>query len=59
MPGLVRRILPFGPMVDVVRQSTQQMGDADRHAIADYLPMLPARPVLAATDAMPDADCVV
>ena len=36
----------FGPMADVVVQSTQHMTDADLHAVASYLHSLPARPPL-------------
>lgn len=46
--GQAARGTAFGPMADVVRQSTQHMSDDDLHAIADYLAALPPRPAAAA-----------
>jgi mono/diheme cytochrome c family protein len=43
--GQSARDTAFGPMADVVRQSTQYIGDDDLHAIADYLSTLPPGPV--------------
>ena len=40
--GQAARGTAFGPMADVVRQSTQYMGDDDLHAIAGYLSTLPS-----------------
>ncbi|MBD8899378.1 cytochrome c [Rhodanobacter sp. DHG33] len=57
--GQSARGAAFGPMADVVRQSTQHMSDADLRAMADYLGTLPARPVPAAAPDLPDADHLV
>ena len=57
--GQSARGTAFGPMADVVRQSTQHLGDGDLHAIADYLAALPARPPPAAPLALFDAERLV
>jgi mono/diheme cytochrome c family protein len=57
--GQSARGVAFGPMADVVRQSTQHMGDADLRAIADYLATLPPRQAPVASRAPPDADHLV
>ena len=57
--GQAARGVAFGPMADVVRQSTQHMSDADLHAIADYLASLPATLASAAPSTSPDADRLV
>lgn len=49
----------FGPMADVVRQSTQHASEADLHAVADYLSTLPPRMPPVASPAPPDADQLV
>jgi len=41
--GRSARGVAFGPMADVVRNSTQHMSDADLQAVAVYLQALPAR----------------
>jgi len=41
--GQSARGAAFGPMADVVRDSTQYMADADLHAVATYLATLPPR----------------
>jgi mono/diheme cytochrome c family protein len=46
--GQSRRGAAFGPMADVVVQSTQHLHDDDLRAIAVYLQSLPPRPVPAA-----------
>jgi mono/diheme cytochrome c family protein len=53
--GQSARGTAFGPMADVVRQSTQHLGDDDLRAIADYLVSLPPRPAPAAPSALFDA----
>ncbi|MFK2878910.1 cytochrome c [Rhodanobacter hydrolyticus] len=53
--GQSARGTAFGPMADVVRQSTQHMDDADLHAMADYLSMLPSRQLPAPSPVPPDA----
>jgi mono/diheme cytochrome c family protein len=40
----------FGPMAEVVKQSTQHLSDEDLTSIAVYLQSLPARPVVKADD---------
>jgi mono/diheme cytochrome c family protein len=47
--GQSARGAAFGPMADVVAQSTQHLSDADLHAMAEYLHSLPPRvpPVVA------------
>ncbi|MBD8873142.1 cytochrome c [Rhodanobacter sp. DHB23] len=57
--GQSARGAAFGPMADVVRQSTQHIGDDDLHAIADYLSALPARASPLAPPAPPGADQLV
>lgn len=42
--GQSARGAAFGPMADVVRQSTQHLRDDDLHAIAAYIDTLPPRP---------------
>ena len=54
--GQSARGTAFGPMADVVRQSTRHLGDGDLHAIADYLAALPPRPTPPAPLALFDAD---
>lgn len=49
----------FGPMADVVRQSTQYIDESDLHAIADYLSTVPVRPMALASGAVPEADRLV
>lgn len=45
--GQSARGAAFGPMAEVVSQSTQHLSDADLHAMATYLQSLPARPQVA------------
>ncbi|MEW9571263.1 cytochrome c [Rhodanobacter sp. Si-c] len=54
--GQSARGVAFGPMADVVRQSTQHLSDDDLHAIADYLVALPRRPAPPAPPALFDAE---
>jgi mono/diheme cytochrome c family protein len=49
----------FGPMADVVMQSTQHMREDDLRAIATYLQSLPPRPVPAAGGRQVDATALV
>lgn len=53
--GQSARGTAFGPMADVVRQSTQYMGDDDLHAVAGYLSALPSPPRPPASPALFDA----
>jgi len=48
--GQSRQAVAFGPMAEVVIESTQHMTDDDLQAIAVYLQSLPARAVAAAPD---------
>ncbi|HKR75692.1 MAG TPA: cytochrome c [Rhodanobacter sp.] len=57
--GQSARGTAFGPMADVVRQSTQYLGDGNLHAIADYLATLPPRPAPPASPSLFDAKQLV
>ncbi|GAB3793811.1 c-type cytochrome [Dyella agri] len=57
--GQSTRGIAFGPMADVVRQSTQHLDDNDLHAIADYLAALPPHPAPTTTTAPFDAGRMV
>ncbi|KRE98604.1 alcohol dehydrogenase [Frateuria sp. Soil773] len=48
--GLSAKGSAFGPMAEVVAQSTQHMSDEDLRAVAGYLQSLPARPAVPAKD---------
>ena len=49
----------FGPMADVVTQSTQHMHDDDLRAIATYLQSLPPRPARAGGGSQVDATALI
>jgi len=49
----------FGPMAEVVAQSTQHMTDEDLRAVATYLQSLPARPQMAVEKPLLDTTAMV
>ncbi len=53
--GMSSRGAAFGPMAEVVSQSTQYLQDEDLQAIASYLGSLPPRPAPAPADNAPSA----
>jgi len=57
--GQSARGATFGPMAEVVVNSTQYMSDEDLHAIATYLESLPPRDAPAEPSRMFDADTLV